>query len=312
MKIYIKGHVSPDLDSIASAYTYAEFLKKLKRYGDAEIIPVRVGEPNKETQLIFDKFNAEMPKHIETYEITEEDRFILVDHNEESQRHETVRPDQVLEIVDHHKMNVIFNSPVRVDVKPVGCTNTIIEELFYMYRLVPSQETRGLMVSSILSDTVGLRSSTTTGYDSEIARRIARDLNIDLDELTVEIFKAKSDIDGLTANDIVRKDFKVFVFGENKVLIAQAETVEPKKLLDMKDELLSVLIEMKVMENVDQAYLVITDILRINSHIIYDTDQERAIVEDAFMTEGDHNIADIGPMMSRKKDIAPAIEEAQQ
>jgi len=312
MKIYIKGHISPDLDSVASAYTYAEYLKKLNRYPNAEIIPIRVGEANNETVFIFKKFNIDLPKHIEDYKVEPTDKFILVDHNEESQRHETIKPEQILEIVDHHKLNAIFTAPVRIDIKPVGCTNTIVEELFYIYRLTPSIETKALMLSAILSDTVGLKSSTTTGYDSEVAHRLARDLNISIDELTFEIFKAKSDMTGLSIEDISRKDYKIFEFGKNKVFINQVETVEPEVLLARKEEFVKEIENIKNKEQVEQAYIVITDILKINSHIIYSTDAEKVIIEDAFMTEGSGNIADIGPKMSRKKDIAPAIEEAQQ
>ena len=87
MKIYIIGHVSPDLDSVASAVEYAEFLKKSNRYEGAEIIPVRAGEPNKETVYVFNKFNIDMPKSLDDFKMDPADRFILVDHNEESQRH---------------------------------------------------------------------------------------------------------------------------------------------------------------------------------------------------------------------------------
>lgn len=312
MRIYITGHTTPDLDSVASAFEYAEFLKKSKRYNGSEIIAVRAGEPNRETEYAFKKFGVDMPKSLDEYTIETSDAFILVDHNEESQRHEKVKSEQVIEIVDHHKINVNFSSPVRIDVKPVGCTGTLIHELFNMYGINASRETKALMLCGILSDTVGLKSSTTTGNDSNVAHEIAKDLETDIEKLTFELFKSKSDISGMSPMQLAKKDFKVFDFAGIKVFINQIETVEPSKVLEMKDELIKVMDEVKAEENASQGYIIITDILKINSQAIYSNDLEKKIIEKAFITEGNNGIADIGPKMSRKKDIAPAIEKALQ
>lgn len=307
MKIYIIGHKSPDLDSIAAAVQYAEFLKKTKKYEGSEIIPARAGEPNAETEYIFKKYGAEMPVLLNEVEIDSTDAFILVDHNEESQRHDKIVGEQVIEIVDHHKINVNFTSPVRIDVKPVGSTSGLIYELFNMYGIEPSKSVMGLMLSGILSDTVGLKSSTTTGFDSEMAHELAEELGEDIEKLTFEIFKQKSNLEGLTPIEIAKKDFKVFDFGQ-PVFINQVETVEPDKVLEQKDELVKALEEAKAQEGASQGYLVITDILKINSQVIYTNEVEKEVLEKAFTTDGHNNIADIGPKMSRKKDIAPAIE----
>jgi len=312
MRIFVIGHTKPDLDSVASAYEYAEFLKKSKRYEGAEVIAAIADNINKETEFIFRKYYIDKPRLLDEYEIGPEDAFILVDHNEESQRHKKIPADQVIEIVDHHKINVNFNSPVRIDVKPVGCTGTLISELFDMYGIEPSNETKCLILAGIISDTVGLKSSTTTGKDSEVAHKIARETNTDLEKLTFDIFKAKSDIEGMSPADLARKDFKVFEFGGVRVLINQIETVEPERLIAMKDDLAKALEEAKTQENASQGYIFITDILKINSQAIYSNETERKIIEKAFITEGKDGIADIGPKMSRKKDIAPAIEKALQ
>lgn len=308
MKIYIVGHTSPDLDAIASAVEYAEFLRKTKRYEGAEIIPTRPGEPNKETAHIFEKYDVEMPKELSEYEIASDDAFILVDHNEESQRHESVVGDQVIEIIDHHKINISFTTPIRLDVKPLGSTSSLIFEQFEIYGIKPSEATANLLLAAILSDTQGLKSSTTTGYDSETAKKMADELGIDLEKLTFEIFKAKSDIAGLSAADIVTKDYKVFEFGSSKVFINQIETVEPEKVVEMKKELVAEMENLKSKLGVNQTYNVVTDILKVNSQVIYTSKDEEAIVEKAFTASGKDNLADIGPKMSRKKDIAPAIE----
>jgi manganese-dependent inorganic pyrophosphatase len=308
MKVYVIGHKSPDLDAIASAVQYAEFLKQSKRYDGAEIIAARAGEPNAETKYIFGKFGVSLPPLMDELPVSETDAFVLVDHNELTQRHEKVVAEQVTEIVDHHKVNVNFVSPVRIDVKPIGSTSSLVHELFEMYGIEPKESTLKLMLAGILSDTVGLKSSTTTGFDSTMAHDIAQKTGQNLEKLTFEIFRAKSDLTGLSAQQIAKKDFKVFDFNGIEVFINQVETVEPEKVLEMKKDLIEALNQVKAQEGAGQGYIVVTDILKINSQVIYTNDVEKRVLEKAFTTEGNNNVADIGPKMSRKKDIAPAIE----
>lgn len=310
MRIFVIGHKSPDLDAIASTVEYVEFLKKSKRYEGIEVIPVRAGEPNAETVYIFEKFGVEMPKPIKEFEIEEVDGIVLVDHNEESQRHENIPGEQIIEIIDHRKINVTFTAPVRIDVKPVGSTSTVIYELFNMHGYKPSETTMGLILASILSDTRGLKSTTTSGPDSEVAHELSEKLKLDLEKFTVEIFKAKLNLTGLEPLEIAKNDFKVFDFSGKKVFINQVETVEPEKVLEQKDALIEALDLAKSQEGARLGFLVITDILNANSQIIYTNEEEKAVVEKAFTTEGKDNLADIGPRMSRKKDIAPTIEES--
>lgn len=310
MKNIIVGHKSPDLDAIASAVQYAEFLEKSGKNKNVDVVPARAGEPNAETKYIFERFGITLPENLDNIEVTDEDNFILVDHNEETQRHEKVNPSKITELVDHHKININFAAPLRIDVRPVGSTSTIIYELFETANIEPSKGVLGLMLSGILSDTVGLKSSTTTGLDSDVAHKISEKLGEDLDKLTFEIFRAKSDLTGLSALEIATKDFKVFDFNGTPVFINQVETVEPEKVLEMKEALVTALNEAKSKEGASQGYLVVTDILKINSQVIYTNDTEREVVEKAFTTKGEENVADIGPKMSRKKDIAPAIEKA--
>lgn len=310
MKIYLVGHKSPDLDAIASTVEYAELLRKLKRYGDAQLIPTRAGDPNKETQYIFDKFGVEIPEPIENFDIQNTDAIILMDHNEESQRRESVVNDQIIETVDHHKININFTSPVRIDVRPLGSTSTIVYEQFETFGIKPSESTLGLILSSIISDTQGLKSSTTTDVDLQYAHKISDELNMDIKDITFEIFKAKSDIEGLTPEEVATKDYKIFKFGEKRVFINQIETVEPEKVLEQKEELVKELENLKTKLGVEQTYLVITDMTKVNSQIIYADEKEKNVLEKAFTTKADDNIANIGPKMSRKKDIAPSIENA--
>lgn len=309
MKIYLIGHKSPDLDAIASPIVYADFLKHSETYPDAELIPVVSGEPNKESKYIFEKIGIGLPVNVSDVSLGDDDKIILMDHNEESQRHEMVEAEKIIEIVDHHKTNVNFTNPVKIDVKPVGSTSTVVYDHFVKAGIEPADEIKQLILAAILSDTVGLKSSTTTGIDSEFAHKLADEIGVKLDDFTFEIFKAKSDITGLSAMDLAKKDFKVFEFGNKKVFINQIETVQTDEILALKDDLVDALKKVKEELGTNQAYIVVTDILEVNSQVIYGTEEEQTVIEKAFTTEGSDNVADIGPKMSRKKDIAPAIEQ---
>ncbi|OGC49775.1 hypothetical protein A2716_00215 [candidate division WWE3 bacterium RIFCSPHIGHO2_01_FULL_40_23] len=308
MRVFLVGHRVPDLDASSGPIEYAEFLVKSKRYDNAEIIPAICDDINKETKFIFDKFNVETPRKISASDISKEDRVILIDHNEEDQRMEGLNSDQVIEIVDHHKIKINFSSPLRIDVKPLGSVSSVIYENFVKEDITPSTKIASLTLASILSDTQGLKATTTTGWDMKAASDLSKLLNVDVDALTFEIFKAKSGIEGLSHEEIVRKDYKIFDFSGKRVFIGQVETVEPHKLIELKDGLLKAMEEVKAKEGVGLLFLTITDVLKINSVMLYVTEEEGKIAEEAFNGVGESNLINIGPRMSRKKDIAPEIE----
>ncbi|MEK7595924.1 MAG: manganese-dependent inorganic pyrophosphatase [Patescibacteria group bacterium] len=309
MKIYLLGHIGPDLDAVCAPIEYAEFLEKAKRYSQAQILPAVCDEINKETKFILQKFDVETPVKISAGDILGEDRIILVDHNEEDQRMKGIDSSQIIEIIDHHKININFTSPLRIDVRPLGSASSVVYENFVKEGIEPSTKIASLILASILSDTQGLKSSTTTGLDASFAQALSKLTGLDIENLTFEIFKAKSDISGLTPKQIVKNDYKIFDFDSRKVFIGQIETVEPQKALAMKDKLLNAMEEVKAIEGVGLLYLAITDILKINTQLLYSTDEEKEIVEHAFEGAGEGNVINIGPRMSRKKDIAPPIEK---
>ncbi|HXK52645.1 DHH family phosphoesterase [Candidatus Nomurabacteria bacterium] len=309
MRIFVIGHKSPDLDSVAAPVAYAEYLRLIGRYEDAELIAVSAEKANAETEFVFNKFEMPLPKTIEDFEIDASDSFVLVDHSEDSQRSEKVIVENIIEIIDHHKTNVNVPHPIRIDIKPLGSTATLVYEYFKFNSIKPAKGIMGILLSSILSDTQGLKSSTTTGEDYLYAHDMARALGLIISDLTFEIFKAKSNIAGLSVEDLVVKDYKIFDFGGKNVLINQIETVEPEIVIEMKDKILPALKNLKQKLDIDMAFFVITDILQINSKIICETKKEQAVAEKAFTASFENDIADIGPKMSRKKDIAPALEK---
>jgi len=310
MKIYTIGHLSPDLDAITSAVAYAEYLTVSKKYNEAIIVPLRPGSPNKEVEYIFNKFSLPIPKHIGEIKILPEDKIILVDHNEPSQRHPIIKPDQIIEILDHHKINVSFNNPIKIDIRPLGATATIILDYFELLGVSPTPQLASAMVCAILSDTLGLKAATTTEIDVRTVEKLTKNFSLNTDELIFDVFKAKSDLSGMSFVEIVKKDYKMFEFSGKKVFIGGIETVEPEKVLESKQDLVTALGEVKKELGADLGFIFVSDILKIYSIGIYQNDDEKLVLNKAFSVEAKDFSVHVGSITSRKKDIAPAIEKA--
>lgn len=307
MKTYIIGHIKPDLDSIVSAISFAEYCK-LNNYENPT--PATIDNLNPESDFVFKKFGVSAPQKISAIDILPEDKVVLVDHNEPDQRLTGLNPDQIVAVYDHHKVNLNLNQPIEIITLPFGSSNTICWYLFRQFNFKPSKQLASLMLSAILSDTVGLKSSTTTTKDKQAVEDLAQVSEItSIENLTLEIFMAKSNISSLTDEQIVLNDYKVFDFSGKKVLIGQTETVEQSEIIATKlPKLLTAMEAIKQREAVDLIYLALTDILKINTKLLILSKTEQHIAEKAFGGQTQNNILDIGPKMSRKKDIAPVIE----
>lgn len=314
MTTYIFGHLKPDTDAVVAAMALEHLYKNSPQL--AQEFPnakaVIVGELNPETSFLFNKFGVTSPAVISAADITAEDRVVLVDHNEESQRLENLNPDQIVGIVDHHKINVDLPQPIFLHFRPWGSTSTVIFSLMKIAGVTPDKITASLMLAALLSDTVGYKSATTTPTDVQFGAELAQIADIsDVDGFTLEIFKAKSDVSSLTNEQIVTNDYKVFDFGGKKVFIDQLETVEQDLVLtEKKAGLLEAMQTIKTKEGVDYIFVAITDILKVNTKILVLDEESGQIAVKGFGGAVVDSIIDIGPKMSRKKEIAPAIEKA--
>jgi len=317
MTTYIIGHKKPDTDAVVAAMAL-EYLYKNKDcfgYKNANLQTVIADPLNPETTFLFEKFGIQTPKLITAKDITPEDNIILVDHNEVSQRLDKINEEQIVEIVDHHKANLNFNRPIFMTFKAWGSSSSIVYYLMKKNDIKPTKTLAALMLSAILSDTVGFKSATTTAKDKKIGAKLAEIAQIsDVEALTLEIFKAKSNISSLTDEQIVKNDYKIFDFGSasgTKTMIDQLETVEQDLVLSTKkDDLLKAMQTVKAELGVGLLFVLITDILKVNTKLLILSDAEKQVAEKAFGGTVENNILDIGPKMSRKKEIAPAIEAA--
>lgn len=312
MTQYVIGHLKPDTDSVVAAMALAYLYQNNPQFGYQHAQAAITEAINGETQYLLDKFAMPAPAILTAAQIAADDQIILVDHNEEDQRLTGLNPDQVVEIVDHHKAKLNFSQPIFMTFKVWGSSNTIIYYLMKKYGVTPEPKLASLMLAAILSDTVGFKSPTCVAQDIKFAKELANIAGItDLDAFTLEIFKAKSDVSQLTAEQIVKNDYKVFDFAGKKVLIDQLETVEQAEILrSKKAALLSAMQTVKTDMALDLIFVVITDILQVNSKVLIVSDQEASVAMRAFGGEVTQQVLDIGPKLSRKKEIAPPIEKA--
>ena len=308
MAIYVLGHKKPDLDSIVSAIACAELRKALK--AKDEFIAGRISEINPETRCILKKFKAKPPKLIKASDIKSKDQVILVDHNEKSQRLDGLNPEQIIEIVDHHKINLNLNRPIKILIYPWGATATILYFLGKQKGFKWPSKIAALLLCAILSDTGGFRSVTTTDFDKRAAKKLQELTKTQsLDSLAFEIIKAKSNISGLTSKQVVTNDYKIYNFSGKKVFISQLETVEQEEILKEKEKYLIALEKVKQEMKLDFAFFAITDILKQNTKMLYLTLDSKKILEKAFEKRGRENVIDIGHRLSRKKQIVPEVEK---
>lgn len=313
---YITGHTKPDTDAVVAAMAFEYLCKNWPEMGYENPTAVITDPLNPETQFLFEKFGVSAPKLISATDLNENTQVVLVDHNEASQRmagldSSDLADQQIVEIVDHHKANINFNNPIYLTFKPWGSTCSIVYYLMKKLGVKPDKTLASLMLASILSDTVGYKSATCTPHDQKFGGELAELAGIkEVDTFTLEIFKAKSNISSLTDEQIIKNDYKVFEFGK-KTMIDQLETVEQDLVMTQKKaSLLKAMETVKAELGAELIFVAITDILKVNTKLLILGDAEKVVAEKAFGGTTVDNVLDIGSRMSRKKEIAPAIETA--
>ncbi|QAS51247.1 manganese-dependent inorganic pyrophosphatase [Halobacillus litoralis] len=301
-KTLIFGHKNPDTDTICSALVYAD----LKKAIGEDVEPVRLGEVSGETQFALDQFNVEAPRLVERV-ATEVEQVILVDHNERQQSVDDIDEVQVLEVIDHHRIaNFETKSPLYYRAEPVGCTATILNKLYKEKGQEISKPMAGLMLSAIISDSLLFKSPTCTDEDRKAAEELASIAGVDAQDYGLQMLKAGADISDKTAEQLISLDAKEFSMGDQKVEIAQVNTVDTNDVLSRKGELEQAMNKVVGEKELDLFLLVVTDILESDSTVVAVGEQSAAVAE-AFNIDLDDNQAVLAGVVSRKKQIVPPL-----
>ena len=301
-KILIFGHKSPDTDSICSSLVMADLQKKL---GKEDVIACRLGEINEETKYALKHIGVDEPKYIE--EIEQGQPVILVDHNEFSQSVKGIENAKIVAVVDHHRINNFETSePLFYYAQPVGCTSTLLFELYKSNNLEIEPQIAGLMLSAIISDTLLLKSPTTTEKDKKVVTELAKIANIDIEKYGLEMLKAGTDLDRYTEEELIHLDAKKIEKEDIKYVIAQVNTVSIPDVLKRKEKIEQEINTEILAKGLSLFVFVITDIINSNSEAIVLGDRTDAISN---TYEIKNNIAVMPGVVSRKKQILPLVEK---
>ncbi len=303
-KVLIFGHKNPDTDTICSAMV-KEILNK--KNGCEKSKAVRLGNVNKETQYVLNYLGLEAPELIEKVEEGQE--VILVDHNEFNQSVEGIEKAKILGVTDHHRIsNFETSEPLYYTAKPYGCTSTILFEEFKQLGHEIEKTEAVLMASAIISDTLLLKSPTTTDHDRKALEELGKIANINIEEYGLEMLKAGTNLDDFSEEELINLDAKSLDKNGTKFVIAQVNTVSIEDVLKRQNELEKAINNTIAEKGLSLFVLAITDILNSNSEIIALGTKTEA-VEKAFNIKLENNRAFLDGVVSRKKQLLPQIDK---
>jgi manganese-dependent inorganic pyrophosphatase len=305
-KTLVFGHLNPDADTTCSAIAYAWLLQQ--QGIDAK--PHVLGKLNKETTYLLQKFEVETPALLE--EVPADTLVAIVDTNNPDELPASIGSAQITHIIDHHKLvgGLSTKEPLSMTIKPVACTATLIWQEMQQAQLTPPASIAGLMAGAIVSDTLGFTSPTTTPADSEAAKLLAKIAGVELSLLAEEQSTAKSDLTGLTHEQILTQDSKIFPMGGVKVRISVLETTKPENALEILDPLLTTAKNMRDAEGLNGIFFFIVDITKSHATLVLAGDWEKTVAEKAFSQTSQDGKLELPGLVSRKKQMVPALENA--
>ena len=299
MSLFVFGHKSPDTDSICSAISLAYLKNKL----GVEAKAYALEEPRKEAKFVLDYFKVEAPEVLPAGAIKGQD-VALVDHNEVAQTADDIAEANLVEVIDHHKIGCLSTDlPISVRIMPVGCTCTIVYQMYKENNVEVPYEIAGLLLSAILSDTLLFKSPTTTEMDKLACEELSKIANVDMESYAMEMFKAGTSLDEYSIEEIVNMDFKEFDMSGKRVGIGQVFTLDIDSIFAKKDEFLSHINS----TDYDMLVLAITDIIKEGSYLIYKAEDK--IIAEAFSVDASQGVFAEG-VVSRKKQLVPNLTTA--
>lgn len=310
MTLLVFGHKNPDTDSICSAVSLAYLKNKLGQNAKAYAL----GEVRKEAQYVLDYFKVDAPTVLTSISnICNDDKdlvlegkpqVVLVDHNEYGQSIDGLADADLVEIVDHHKLGgMATDTPLSMRLMPVGCTCTIITQMYKENNVEIPYEIAGLLMSAILSDTLIFKSPTTTEMDKLAVEELNKIVNVDVEKYAMDMFKAGTSLDGYSVEEIVHMDFKPFDMSGKNVGIGQVFTLDIDAVLNKQDEFLAYINS----TDFDILVLAVTDIIKEGSYLIYKGSDK--LISDAFNVDASQGVFVEGAV-SRKKQLVPFLTEA--
>lgn len=239
---------------------------------------------------------------------------VLVDHNEKTQAVDGIEEAEILEIIDHHRIgNLETMGPVYFRNQPLGCTATIIYQMYQENQVIPSKDIAGLLCAAIISDTLLFQSPTCTPMDEAIARELARIAEIDVSEFAKEMFKAGSNLENKSASEICFQDFKEFHVNELTFGVGQINSMSSDELKEIKEKILPELSNVLRDSELDMVFFMLTDIVNQSTELLCCGNSAKETVIDAFELPDETDEIVLSGVVSRKKQLIPTlVSEMQQ
>ena len=240
-------------------------------------------------------------------------KVILVDHNEKSQAVDGIEEAEIVEIIDHHRLGSIETmGPVFFRNQPVGCTATIVCQMYEESGVKITPTIAGLLCAAIISDTLLFRSPTCTKVDEKAAKKLSKIAGIDMEQMAGEMFKAGSNLQGKTADEICFQDFKQFTVNDTVFGVGQINSMNKEELAEIREIIEPHLPKVLEEQNLQMIYFMLTDILDESTELICCGNNAKEYIIDAFdLKEGTDKIILKG-VVSRKKQLIPTLVGALQ
>ena len=240
-------------------------------------------------------------------------KVILVDHNERSQAVDGIEEAEIIEIIDHHRLGDIETvGPITFRNQPVGCTATIINQMYEENEIEVPREIAGILCGAIISDTLLFRSPTCTPLDERTAKKLAKISDIDLEQMAQEMFNAGSNLKGKSAEDICFQDFKQFTVNDTIFGVGQITSMSKEELAAIRDMMTEHLPKVLEAHNLNMIYFMLTDILAESTELLCVGTGARGIALSAFDLPDNAKSLILKGVVSRKKQLIPVLVETMQ
>ena len=303
--IYVVGHKEPDTDTVCSSIAYASLLQALK-YDAKAVLPGRL---NAETKYALQKFGVPIPDSMDN---ALGKQFVLVDHSLYSQSITGMPQAKVLAVLDHHTMGDIKNNnPITYIAKPIGATASVVFYEFEAQKVKISQPIAGLLLSAICSDTIGLKSPTTTEYDRLAVKKLLKLSKVkNLRAYSNELLEAGNIYSSLSPVELAHYDYKVYTVGTKRMGIGQLHSTNSEQLAALEKELVPFMQENFASFGVDMYFMMLTNLDTFTTKLLCFGDNSLATAQKSFGQKSDTII--LPNAVSRKKQIVPPLQKALQ
>ena len=300
--VYVFGHKNPDNDAIMSAVVLSQLLNQVSYDGNEYKACALGALPAESAKLLAEAGIAE-PEQIESVE--EGQLVVLTDHNESAQSVEGLKGAVVTGVVDHHRIGDFETAaPLHYICLPWGSSCTIVAKLFELLGQQPSDVQAKLLLSAMMTDTLMLKSPTTTDVDRAMAAKLGEQVGVDPVKFGMEVFLSRPS-GSFTAAEMVGNDIKMFEPAGKKLLIGQYETVDKTRALGMIDEIREAMRAYAADKGADGIVLCVTDIMEEGSQVLFEGDTELA--QKGLGIADEHDGVWMPGVLSRKKQVAAPI-----